>query len=148
MIKAIIVAVALSIAPQAQRHMRHGEGSAQVRIQGARHASLVAGLDQGHGEAVHLAGYGIVLLAEANQLDQLGFECAHLVASLDEVAELRMHQVDSRRLLVGEHDAAVDDDEILGGLDRQTVHADLAEPPERDDAQGRRGQGTVIRLNA
>jgi hypothetical protein len=65
--------------------MGHGEGAAEVGIQGAHHAGMIGGGDQRHGEAMHLVGDGVVLLAEADQLDQLGFQRAHLVAQVEQL---------------------------------------------------------------
>ncbi len=65
--------------------MRHGEGAAEMRIQGAHHGGLIGGADQRHGESVHLVGDGVVLLAEADQVGQLGFQRTHLVAQVEQL---------------------------------------------------------------
>ena len=50
-----------------------------------------------------------------------------------EVREVRDHVVHARHLVVREHQAAVDGQEVLARLDQHHVEADLAEATERDD---------------
>ena len=64
---------------------------------------------------------------------------------LAQVREVREHEVDAVHVRVGEHQAAVDEQDLTVGtiarrataeLDRHAVAADLAEPAEEDDANG------------
>ena len=59
------------------------------------------------------------------------------VAAGADVAEVRDHVVDPGQLVVGEHEAAVDGDEIVTELDEHHVEADLAEPTQGDQPDGR-----------
>ena len=75
---------------------------------------------------------------------------AQLVGPLANVGEVVDDDVDAEHLVVGEHQAAIDDDEIVVGLDHRHVAADLAAAAQRDDANvgpGRRqGQRQVSEL--
>ena len=63
-----------------------------------------------------------------------------------EVRDVGDDEVDPEHLLVGEHQAAVDDDDVVAVLEHVHVLADLADPAERDDAEreGRSGHGLVL----
>jgi hypothetical protein len=56
-------------------------------------------------------------------------------AALLEVRDVGDDEVDAEHLLVGEHEAAVDDDDLVAVLEDVHVLADLAHPAERDDAE-------------
>ena len=58
-------------------------------------------------------------------------------APLLEVGHVGHHEVDAEHLLVGEHQAAVDHDDLVAVLEHVHVLADLAHPAEGDDAQHR-----------
>ena len=58
-----------------------------------------------------------------------------LLAVLLEVRDVGDDEVDPEHLLVGEHQAAVDDDDLVAVLEDVHVLADLAHPAERDDAE-------------
>ena len=60
-----------------------------------------------------------------------------LVAALLEVGDVGHDEVDAEHLLVGEHQPAVDDDDLVAVLEDVHVLADLAHAAERDDAQDR-----------
>src|ERR1700681_1312788 len=60
---------------------------------------------------------------------------AELVLALAQVREVVDDDVDPEHLLVGEHQAAVADDEVVVGFDDRHVGADLAAAAERNDAQ-------------
>ena len=60
-----------------------------------------------------------------------------LGAVLLEVGDVGDDEVDAEHLLVGEHEAAVDDDDVVAVLEHVHVLADLAHPAERDDAERR-----------
>ena len=59
------------------------------------------------------------------------------VAPLAQIGEVRDDVVDPRQLVVGEHEAAVDGDEIVAELDQHHVQADLAESTQGDQPDGR-----------
>ena len=58
---------------------------------------------------------------------------AHLLLALEQVAEVGMQELDAV-IVLGEGDAAVDDEQALLRLQGEAIHADLAEAAERDDA--------------
>ena len=60
-----------------------------------------------------------------------------LVAVLLEIGDVGDDEVDAEHLLVGEHEAAVDDDDVVAVLEDVHVLADLPHPAERDDAERR-----------
>src|SRR6476661_4261305 len=64
-----------------------------------------------------------------------------VVEPVGDVAEVREDQVDSRVVVLGEEDAAVDDEQLAPGLEHGHVAADLAEPTERHDPQAVVGEG-------
>ena len=55
------------------------------------------------------------------------------------VREVVDHDVDAEHLVVGKHKPAVDDHEIVVGLDDRHVAADFAAAAQRDDPDVRRG---------
>ena len=57
--------------------------------------------------------------------------------ALAEVGDVGDDEVDAEHLLVGEHQAAVDDDDVVAVLDDVHVLADLPHPAERDDPERR-----------
>ena len=63
-----------------------------------------------------------------------------------EVGDVGDDEVDAEHLLVGEHQAAVDDDDVVAVLEDVHVLADLAHPAERDDAErlGFTGHGLKV----
>ena len=86
-----------------------------------RHAREL-GQDEGQRADVVLVGVG----------DE---ERPDLVAVLLEIADVGDDEVDAEHLLVGEHEAAVDDDDVVAVLEHVHVLADLPHPAERDDAE-------------
>ena len=56
-----------------------------------------------------------------------------LVAAFLEVGDVGHDEVDAEHLLVGEHQPAVDDDDVVAVLEHVHVLADLAHAAERDD---------------
>ena len=56
-------------------------------------------------------------------------------AALLEVGDVGDDEVDAEHLLVGEHQAAVDDDDLVAVFEDVHVLADLAHPAERDDSE-------------
>ena len=71
-------------------------------------------------------------------------ERAHLGAVLLEVADVGDDEVDAEHLLVREHEAAVDDDDVVAVLEDVHVLADLPHPAERDDAERLVGIGGLV----
>ena len=61
-------------------------------------------------------------------------DAAQLVRALANVGEIVDDHVDAEHLFVGEHQAAVDHDQIVVRLDDRHVAADFAAPAEGDDA--------------
>ena len=64
--------------------------------------------------------------------DDEGLDALALVAQVGDVGH---DEVDAVHLLLGEHQPAVDDDDLVGVLEHRHVLADLADAAERDDAQ-------------
>ena len=77
-----------------------------------------------------------VVLVAVGQHDR--DDVVHPVPDRGEVGE---DDVDARLVLLGEEDAAVDDQQLAGVLEDRHVAADLAEPAQRDHAQAALGQG-------
>ena len=65
----------------------------------------------------------------------------HVVEPVEDVLEVREDQVDAGLVVLGEEDAAVDDEQLALVLDDRHVASDLTEAAERDDAQRARGEG-------
>ncbi len=65
-------------------------------------------------------------------------------AALLEVGDVGDDEVDAEHLLVGEHEPAVDDDDVVAELEDVHVLADLAHPAERDDAERQVGVGSHV----
>jgi hypothetical protein len=59
---------------------------------------------------------------------------ADLLALAEKEREVGDHVVDAGHLVVREHEAAVDGQEVLAGLQQHHVEADLPEATEREDA--------------
>ena len=97
---------------------------------------LLADQAQGHAGSVHWYAEAVdderqrpdVVLVAVGQDDRLD-----LVGALDQVGDVGDHQVDAQHLLLGEHQAGVDDQDPAVVLDRHHVDADLAQPTEGDD---------------
>ena len=62
-------------------------------------------------------------------------DAADLAAVLDEVGDVRDDDVDAEELFFGEHEAGVDDEDVVAEVEGETVHAELAESAERDYLQ-------------
>ena len=79
-------------------------------------------------------GTDVVLVAvrEDDRLD--------VVEPVLDVLEVGQDQVDAGLVVLGEQDAAVDDEQTAGVLEDGHVAADLSEPTQCDDAQGAGGQ--------
>ena len=59
---------------------------------------------------------------------------ADLVAVLGEVADVGDDDVDAEQLFFREHQAGVDDDDVILPAEGHAVHAELAKAPEGDHA--------------
>jgi len=62
-------------------------------------------------------------------------ECPHVRPALREVGDIGHDEIDAVHLLVGEHEAAIDDDDVVAVLEHVHVLADLPHPTEGNDAQ-------------
>ena len=62
-------------------------------------------------------------------------DAAQLVLALHDVGEVGQDEVDPGMVVVGEHDAGVDDDHVVPVLEDGHVLADPVQPAERDDAE-------------
>ena len=62
-------------------------------------------------------------------------EPADLGLSRAQIADVGDHEVDAEHLLVREHQARVDDNDVVPDLDREHVLADLPHATERDDPE-------------
>jgi hypothetical protein len=69
-----------------------------------------------------------------------------LLATFHEVGHIGHHQIDAEHLLVREHQAAVDDHDLIPVLEHRQVLADLAHTAQRQDAQqlGRPFRGSRV----
>jgi hypothetical protein len=97
--------------PERERGAEHGEP--QVTQQVLQRADVV-----------------LVAVRDDAALDALGV--------LAQPREVGQHEVDAVHVDVGEHEPAVDEKDALVVLDRHAVAADLTEPAEEDDPDGRR----------
>ena len=57
---------------------------------------------------------------------------ANLVAVLEKIGDVRDDDVDAQQFLLGEQDAAVDDDDGVVHGERHHVHPEFAESAQRD----------------
>src|SRR5438132_9025784 len=64
-----------------------------------------------------------------------------VLATLDDVADVRDHKVDAEHILGRKHESAIDGDDVVAVLEQHHVLADFAEPAERDHAQLFAGHG-------
>ena len=65
-------------------------------------------------------------------------DASNPLALRQQVGRVRENQVNSQHLLLGEHEAGVNDQDVLGSLEEGHVHPDLTQPPQGDDADPRR----------
>ena len=63
-------------------------------------------------------------------------DAAHLLLVLLQIGDVGDDEIDAQHLLVREHEARVDDDDVVALFEREHVLADLADTTERDDPQG------------
>ena len=59
---------------------------------------------------------------------------ADFVAVLDEIADVGDDDVDAEELFFGEHQAGIDDDDVILPAEGQAVHTELTQAPEGDHA--------------
>jgi hypothetical protein len=59
----------------------------------------------------------------------------HAIAIFHQVREIRRDDIDAQQLGFGKHHAAIDDDDVVAIAQRHDVHAELAEPAQRDQAE-------------
>ncbi len=74
-------------------------------------------------------GAGVVLVAVGDD------DGSQLLLPLADVGDVGDHQVNPQHLLLGEHEAGVDDDHVLGELQHHHVLADLSQATQRDYPQ-------------
>ena len=67
-------------------------------------------------------------------------DAADVADALLQPRDVRDHQVDTEHLLLREHQAGVDDHDVVAAAEREHVATDLAEPAERDQRQLRRAR--------
>ena len=60
---------------------------------------------------------------------------ANPLAILDEIGNIGNHDIDAEQFGFGEHQAGVDDNNIVAPANGHAVHTELAEAPQRDDLQ-------------
>ena len=73
-------------------------------------------------------GAGVILVTMGDN------DPANLVSFLKKVVEIGDDIVDPEHVILGEHDAGVDDQDVVSVLDRHHVLADLSQASERDDS--------------
>ena len=56
-------------------------------------------------------------------------------AVLDQIGDVGDDNVDAEKVALGEHEAGIDDDDVVFPADGQAVHAELAEAAKGDDLQ-------------
>src|SRR5439155_1160748 len=67
--------------------------------------------------------------------------------SRPQVGDVGDDEIDAQHLFVGEHEAGVDDDDVVARFDRQHVLPDLADTTERDDPQAATSSGSGSRFS-
>ena len=116
---------------------------ALLDLQGVRPDAVLLelGLDQGEGQ-LGADQRDVVLLPQQEGdgadvvLVAVGEDDADdVVEAVPDGGEVRQDQVDARLLLLGEEDAAVDDQQLAAVFEDRHVAADLTEAAERGDAQ-------------
>ena len=99
-----------------------------------------AGVDRHAGElGQHVRQRADVVLVGVGDEERLD-----LGAVLLEVGDVGDDEVDAEHLLVGEHQPAVDDDDVVAVLEHVHVLADLPHPAERDDAERLVGARSLV----
>src|SRR5438270_958064 len=62
-------------------------------------------------------------------------DCADLIAVLGEVGNVGYNDVNAEEFLFGEHQAGIDDDDVVLPSQGEAVHSELAQPSQRDYPQ-------------
>ena len=62
-------------------------------------------------------------------------QCTHMLAVFFEEREVRRDDIDPEQLRLGKHHARIDYDDVVTVAKGHDVHAELAEPAERNDLQ-------------
>ena len=76
-------------------------------------------------------GSGVVLVAMRDD------DATELVLVLQNIGVVRKHEVDAGLIVVGEHEARVNQDHVIAALEGGHILSDAVETAERDDSQGR-----------
>ena len=64
-------------------------------------------------------------------------DAADPVSLREEIGHLGQDEIDPQHLLLGKHQAGINDQNVLLGFEEGHVHPDLAQPPQGDDADPR-----------
>ena len=64
-------------------------------------------------------------------------DATELVLVLQNIGVVRKHEVDAGLIVVGEHEARVNQDHVIAALEGGHILSDAVETAERDDSQGR-----------
>src|SRR5215472_16046568 len=75
-------------------------------------------------------------------------DAAHALAVFDEVGNVRNDDVDAEKFGLGEHEAGVDDDDVVTPAEGHAVHSELAKAAERNDVKLSSWHGGVKRMLA
>ncbi len=78
----------------------------------------------------------VVLMAVAQE------DAEHVTALVQQVRDVGQDQVDAEHVLLGEHEAGVDDQDLVLPLEGPHVDADLAEAAERQILEARSNEGS------
>ena len=62
-------------------------------------------------------------------------DAAHVLAVLDEIGDVGDDDIDAEQFGFGEHEAGVDDDNVVAPANGHAVHAEFAEAAEGNDLQ-------------
>ena len=68
-------------------------------------------------------------------------DAAHALAIFDEIRNVGDDDVDAEQFGFGEHEAGVDDNDVVSPAHGHAVHAELAKAAQRDDLQFSSGHG-------
>ena len=110
--------------------VRRAEQLVLLQLAGDQADGQLRGIDRGPADAGQDVGQaaGVVLVAMGQD------DAAHRVAALGEVRGIGHDQVDAEHVRIGEGQAAVDDEDLVIGLDGGDVLADLTDSAQRNDA--------------
>ena len=64
-------------------------------------------------------------------------DATELILVLEDIGVVRKDEVDSRLIIIGEHEASVDEDHVIAALERGHVLSDAIKAAKRDDLERR-----------